>query len=285
MRFKSTYIPIIFVGVVILLYLPVFPEWAKDVFTNENNQHCIAIPFIALYIVFQKKSVLKQLSAASSSPQGALWLYVLGLMVYVIGVGGGIVFFQQVSLVILIAGTVLFLFGKDMFYELMFPLFYLLFAIPIPEAAYQAFSSPLKQYASMISAQLIRLFGIPVYREGVNLFFPYTSIEVVDACSGMRSLVSLLAVGTVFAYFFQKRIFFRVLLVISTVPIAIFSNVVRIVLTGIIAHAFGLKYAQGILHTVLGTVIVIALGAALIVLFNYVLNRFVRSTSYGAKQI
>lgn len=285
MRLNRTYTPLIFAGTVILLYLPVFPGWAKDVFTNENNQHCIAIPFISLYIAFQKKNILMKLSAASSGQKGALWLYVLGLMVYVIGVGGGIVFFQQLSLVVLIAGTVLFLYGRDIFCALMFPLFYLVFAIPIPEAAYQAFSSPLKQCASMISAHLIRLFGIPVYREGVNLFFPYTSIEVVDACSGMRSLVSLLAVGTVFAYLFQKRIFLRILLVLSTVPIAIFSNVMRIMLTGIIAHTFGLKYAQGILHTVLGTVIVIALGAALIVLFNYLLNRLMRNTSRDAKQI
>ena len=173
MRLNRTYTPLIFAGTVILLYLPVFPGWAKDVFTNENNQHCIVIPFISLYIAFQKKNILMKLSAASSGQKGALWLYVLGLMVYVIGVGGGIVFFQQLSLVVLIAGTVLFLYGRDIFCALMFPLFYLVFAIPIPEAAYQAFSSPLKQCASMISAHLIRLFDTGVPRRGESLFSLY----------------------------------------------------------------------------------------------------------------
>jgi len=264
MRLIEKYAPYIFFAVLLLLYLPVFPQWGKDIFTNENNQHCMAIPFISLYAVYLKRGVLKEKLAAQGLRRGNPYLFIAGICTYLLGIAGGIIFFQQLSLIVLIAGSVLYLYGRAIFFELAFPLFYLVFTVPVPEAAYQAFSSPMKLFASKAAARVIRLCGIPVYQEGVNLFFPYTSIEVVDACSGMRSLVSLLAVSTVFAYFFQKKFLSRALIVCSAVPIAVFSNVVRIVLTGIIAHAFGQEYAQGVLHTVLGTAVVIVIGVALI---------------------
>jgi exosortase len=277
------YLPYIFAAVLALLYLPVMPSWLKDVFADENNQHCMVIPFISLYIIYQKLGTLKEKLAAAPASKGNVLLFIAGLALYVVGILGDIIFFKQASLIVVIAGSVLYLYGKNVFLEIVFPLFYLIFTIPIPEAAYQAFSSPMKLFASKTAAHLIRFAGIPVYREGVNIFFPYTSIEVVDACSGMRSLISLLAVSTIFAYFFQKKTFARIVLAGSAVPIAILSNVVRIVLTGIIAHSLGQKYAQGILHTVLGTVVVLAIGISLLLFVNYLINVTAKKFSHAAQ--
>ncbi|MFC2149643.1 exosortase/archaeosortase family protein [Candidatus Auribacterota bacterium] len=273
---KNLVLSIIFTAILFALYIPIIPEWLDDIISNENNQHCMLIPFISLYIIFTKKNVLKEKLLKASDPKGSLILFILGLIIYFTGVVGGIIFFYQISLIFLLGGAVLYIFGKDVFKELVFPLAYLIFIIPIPEAVYQALSSPMKLFASKASAELIRFTGIPVYREGVNLFFPYTSLEVVDACSGMRSLITLLAISTAFAYFFQQSFIKRAVLILASFPIALFSNIIRIFFTGIIAHVLGPKYAHGIFHTILGTLVVITIGFSLILFTNFILNHIRR---------
>ncbi|HRZ87374.1 MAG TPA: exosortase/archaeosortase family protein [bacterium] len=275
----SRYMPFIFLAVLVLLMLPVLPDWLKDVYKNENNQHCMAIPFISLYIVFLKKDLLtKYLQQDPPQPSAKdILLFLAGILLYFVGTAASIIYFRQVSFIIILAGAVWFVYGWGLLKELIFPVSYLLFAVPIPEAAYQAFSSPMKIFASRIAAHLIRLTGIPVYREGVNLFFPQTSVEVVDACSGMRSLISLLAVAAAFAYFFQKKPLGRGVLFLSAIPIAVLSNVIRIALTGIIAHTYGMEYAQGMLHTMLGTAIVIVIGVSGMFGVQFVMNLLSRT--------
>lgn len=239
-------------------------DWAKD----DNYSHGFLVPFIAGYLAFMRKD---DLLAAEVRPANAgLGLVALGLMLLFLGWLGTEYFTMRSSMVVILAGAVLYLLGWEIFTILLAPLAYLLLMVPIPYIIYDAAAFPLKLFVTKVSVLSMKALGVVVLQEGNILMFPNITLEVADACSGLRSIMSLLALGAAYAFVFFPRARDRVILILSTLPIAVFTNCLRVIATGILAQYFGSAAAEGFFHEFAGlfvfagaVVMFVALGAVL----------------------
>jgi exosortase len=170
-----------------------------------------------------------------------------------------------------LAGIVLFLGGTRMMKALAFPLFLLLFMIPIPSMIYARITLPLQLFASAVAENILALLGIPVLRDGNVLELASQRLSVVEACSGIRSLLSLSFLSLVYGYFFDRKAWMRWVLLAATIPIAIAANATRVTLTGLISE-YRTDLAEGFFHTVEGLVL-FGVSLALLVTFHQAVNR------------
>jgi exosortase len=247
---------VVLAGLVALLYFPVVSGMVKDWWIDPNYSHGFLIPFISGYVLWQRKEILASLSMRPTSV--GLVMVVTALLILFAGDLGAEVFLQRVSLLILICGMILYLVGKDHLKRLSFPMGLLLLMIPLPAIIFYQITFPLQLLASTLAAHLIQLTSIPVFQEGNILHMANTSIEIVEACSGIRSLFSLITLGLIVAYFTQSHFAIRALLVASTIPIAIVANALRLMGTAVLAHRFGARFAQGFFHLFSGWLILIS---------------------------
>jgi exosortase A len=208
--------------------------------------HGFLIPIVSLYFVYERR---KQLSTLSPSGKWAgLGLIIFGIVLLLLGNLATEYFTVRFSILVVLGGIILFLLGKEFFKTLLFPLVFLIFMIPIPSVLIDRITFPMQLFASKVAAKSLYLIGIPALREGNIILMANTSLEVAEACSGIRSLISLLALSVVFAYFSQNTTWKRIVLVLSTFPIAIVANAARVTGTGILAHHYGDQVAQGFFH-------------------------------------
>ena len=236
----------IIVACLLLLYFRVLQGLVSDWLHLPDFSHGFLIPIVSLYFVYERR---KQLSALNRSGSGAgFGLLLLGIALLLFGNLATEYFMMRFSILVVLGGMVLFLLGKGCFGNLLFPIAFLIFMIPIPSVLLDRITFPMQLFASKVAAKSLYLIGIPVLREGNVILLANTSLEVAEACSGIRSLISLLALSVVFAYLSQKTTLKRVLLVLSTFPIAIIANAARVTGTGILAHSYGDKVAQGFFH-------------------------------------
>src|SRR3990172_10760983 len=170
---------------------------------------------------------------------------------------------MRFSMLVVLGGIILFLLGKNFWKTLAFPLAFLIFMIPLPSILMDRITFPMQLFASKVAAGSLYLMGIPVLREGNIIQLANTSLEVAEACSGIRSLISLFALSVIFAYFGQKEMWKRVILVVSTFPIAIIANAVRVSGTGILAYHYGENVAQGFFHGFSGWILFVIAFACL----------------------
>jgi exosortase len=239
-------------------------DWKKD----DNYSHGFLVPFIAAYLAYMRKDDL--LAAVVRPCNAGVALIAMGLGVLFLGWLGSEYFTQRSSFVIIIAGSVLYLLGWEVFKILLAPLCYLLLMVPIPYIIYDAAAFPLKLLVTEVSVLSMKALGIVVWQEGNILMFPNITLEVADACSGLRSIMSLLALGAAYAFVLHTKTRDRVILILSTLPIAIFTNCLRVIATGILAQYFGSAAAEGFFHEFAGlfvfgaaVVMFVALGASL----------------------
>jgi exosortase A len=236
----------IIVACLVLLYFRVLQGLVSDWIHMPDFSHGFLIPIVSFYFVYERR---KELSALSpSTAWGGFGLIVLGILFFLLGNLATEFFTMRFSMLVVLGGIVLFLLGKEFFKTLLFPIVFLIFMIPIPSVLMDRITFPMQLFASKVAAKSLYLIGIPALREGNIILLANTSLEVAEACSGIRSLISLLALSVVFAYFSQKTTLKRVLLVLSTFPIAIIANAARVTGTGILAHHYGDKVAQGFFH-------------------------------------
>jgi exosortase len=168
------------------------------------------------------------------------------------------------SMVVVITALVWYLLGRPYVHALALPLAFLFFMIPLPAILFNTITLPLQLLATQVSTFALQLVQLPVYREGNIIYLPHTTLEVAEACSGLRSLVSLLALAVVLAYITQRRLSSRWILTLSAIPIALVANAFRIWATGVLAHRYGAQAAEGFYHTFAGwLVFVVALGLLL----------------------
>ena len=236
----------IIVGCLVILYFRVLEGLVSDWLHLPDFSHGFLIPIVSLYFVYERRKELSVLSP--STAWGGFGLIVLGILLLLLGNLATEYFTMRFSMLVVLAGIILFLLGKEFYKALLFPLVFLIFMIPIPSVLMDRITFPMQLFASKVAAKSLYLIGIPVLREGNIILLANTSLEVAEACSGIRSLISLLALSVVFAYFSQKTIVKRVLLILSTFPIAIIANAARVTGTGILAHHYGDKVAQGFFH-------------------------------------
>ncbi len=229
-----------------ILYFRVVQGLVRDWIDLPDFSHGFLVPIVSLYLVYERRKQLFTLRPISHW-MGFIFL-LIGIILFLLGNLATEYFTMRFSLLIVIGGMILFLLGKDYFKTLLFPLAFLILMIPIPSILMDRITFPMQLFASKIAANTLYLIGIPVLREGNVMLLANTSLEVAEACSGIRSLISLLALSVIFAYISQKTIWKRGLLFLSTFPIAIIANAARVAGTGLLAHSYGDSVAQGFFH-------------------------------------
>jgi exosortase len=260
-------------GVVVLgiTYHQVVTAMVRDWSVDDNASHGFFIPLISGYLVWMRRSALA--AAPVGESKVGLGLAAGAAAMLVAGWLAAEFFTMRLSLVLALCGCVLFWLGKDVFSRLLTPLLFLIFMIPIPAIVYDTVALPLKLFVSWFSVGVLKALGMMVVREGNVIMFPNITLEVVDACSGLRSLTSLLALATAYALIFVRRPWQRLVLVISAIPIAVGANVVRVVGTGILARRFGAAAAEGFFHEFTGLA-TFALALVMLVCLHQILRRF-----------
>jgi exosortase A len=228
------------------LYREVVVGLVRDWRADDNYSHGFFIVPISLYLVWERRSLL----AAASPRPSWMGLFLIAISVAVLGAGtlGAEAFLARVSMLGVLGGIVLFLYGWDHLRILGFPLGFLILMIPIPAIIFNQVAFPLQLLASRFGELALNVAGIPVLREGNVITLSNTALEVAEACSGIRSLVSLLTLAIVYGYLIERRPWARVALALSSVPVAIAANGVRVAGTGIAAHYVGPEAAEGFFH-------------------------------------
>lgn len=236
----------------LVLYYPVLVLLVQDWINLPDFTHGFLIPIISVYLVWKKREAL---SAPSHPNNWGLLLLLFGLGLFFLGRFAAEYFTQRLSLIFVIAGIVLFLLGRAHLKTVAFPLALLLLMIPLPSILLQTITAPMQLFASRCAAASLEILGIPVLREGNVIHLANTSLEVAEACSGIRSLISLLTLGVLFAYFTKHQLWKKVVLVLACLPITILVNAFRVSLTGMLAHSFGPGAASGFFHEFSGYVL------------------------------
>jgi len=254
---------------VAVCYGPILAALFKQWSTDEDMGHGFFVPVIAGYIVWQRREEL--LATVPKPDWRGLVLVIYGAVQMVIAVLGAELFTSRTALVLTLIGVVWTLGGIEVLKKLAFPLFLLFFMVPIPAVLYNQITFPLQILASKLADGALTVLGVPVFREGNILDLPTQRLSVVEACSGIRSLLSLTFLSLVYGYFFEKRRWLRVLLFVATIPIAIVANGSRVTLTGLLSQ-WKPELAEGFFHESTGWVIfMIALG--ILIVFHQVVAR------------
>jgi exosortase len=235
------------------VYYQVLVKLVTDWWQIPDFSHGFLVPPFAAYLVWEKRKTLRDIKIAPC--WSGIAVVALGLVVLLLGVYGSELFLSRVSLIILLTGLVLCFGGWQFLNELSFALLVLLLAIPIPAIVFNQITFPLQILASKLASALLPLFGVPVLREGNIIELPLMKLEVAEACSGIRSLMSLLTLAVFYGYFLEKSNLRRVALVLASLPIAIAANAVRILGTGLCVQYWDPDKALGFFHEFSGWVI------------------------------
>jgi exosortase len=292
---------------IIFAYSTVLAKLSYDWWNDENYSHGLLIPFIIGYIIWSQRDKFARVPAQPSVLLGGAAV-VCGLFALWAGVAGAELYTQRLSLMLLLAGTVIYFWGFSLLRLLVVPFGLLFLALPIPAIVFNKIAFPLQLFASRCAVWSMSMLGIPVLRQG-NIIelkplnsFDTKKLEVVEACSGIRSLMTLLTLAVVFAYFTHspsgnrpnsgKRFGFlrdywfwrATIIVVSAVPIAILTNAFRVSGTGVLAHYYGTQIADGFFHSFSGWAIYIV---AFILLFGIgiLVDRFKPAQTEGERSV
>jgi len=232
-------------------YLPTL-RWMYERWVEAESYygHGFLIPLISVYVVWQRRSALKKI-AVSGSMVG-LYIIAACLMVHIVCAALKVYFISGFTFVIALYGLILFFFGKEMTKNLIFPIFFLYAMIPLPLVLVGNLTVKLKLFAAQISTLLLNWVGFPSIRDGSVIRMPGSFIEVAAPCSGLRSIISLLTLGLIFAYAMKISFVKKAILFLSSIPIAIATNVMRIMAVAIVNDLYGGKVAMGTFHDVTG---------------------------------
>ncbi len=284
--------PVLIAAAVAFVYWGVLARLGHFWWEDENYSHGLLIPFVIGYILWTERGRLASLVPRPRVFLGAAAV-VLALLMLWVGTAGAELFTQRTSLILLLSGLAVYFHGWRLLRALVVPLLLLALAIPIPTIVFNKVAFPLQLFASRCAVWTMRMFDIPVLREGnIIELYPLGStttkkLEVVEACSGIRSLMTLVTLAVVFAYFtspsddggrggrrFERfRTLRAVLIVLAAVPIAIITNAGRVSGTGVLARYYGTEVADGFFHEFSGWVIYVV-AFLMLFAFGWVLDRF-----------
>jgi exosortase len=246
------------------VYAPIVSSLVRQWASDDNYSHGFFVLPLAAYFAWERRDALRRAAIRPSF----IGLVVVGasLVLLLAGLLGAELFLTRVSLVGVVAGVVLFVWGSQHFRILAFPIAFLLLMIPLPAIVFNQIAFPLQLLASNVGESVIAAAGVPVLREGNVLQLPGRTLEVAEACSGIRSLVSLTMLGIVLGYFTERRLPERIVLAASAVPIAIVANAARVAGTGLASEWISPAAADGFFHSFSGWLMfVVAFGCLLLV--------------------
>ena len=235
-----------------VLYHDVIRRLVRIWITDSDQAHGLLLVAVAVYLVFHRRNRIRQIKTEKWLPGilimvGAILLLLAGQVVVEY-------FAMRVSLIILLAGTIGFLLGKDALKILLFPLLLLLLAMPLPAIVVNSLTLPLKSLVSSLASEMLRALGVSILQEGNILRMPQITLEVVNACSGIRSVFSLFVLALLFCSDLDGYVQ-KALLLVLTIPLAIFTNALRITATGMLATHWDPEKAMGFYHSFSGWVI------------------------------
>jgi exosortase len=313
-QLKKLWQPLAIVAALLFVYAGILKKLVNDWWLDENYSHGLLIPFVIAYIIWVKRARLRQIEIHPSHVSGGV-MFLFALLFLWAGTAGAELFTQRISLVIMITALIVYFLGWRLFSRLLFPLLLLVLAIPIPTIVLNKITFPLQLFASRCAVWAMQVFDISVLRQGnVIELMPLgtlkpVKLEIVAACSGIRSLMALVTLAALYAFFtyppksssnnngnenttcfiassvFDSLKTYRVwrsfLIVIASVPIAILTNALRVAGTGILAHHFGMQVAEGFFHTFSGWVVYV-LAFVLMLMFGWALDS-VRRKSASSK--
>ena len=240
-------------GALVLVYWSVIRGLVDAWSTDDNYSHGFFIVPLAVYFAWERRTAIANAPVRPSLfgavvVAGSLFLLVAGLL-------GAELFLSRVSIIGAIGGAILFLFGWPMLRITFFPLAFLLLMVPLPAIIFNKIAFPLQLLASNVGEYTVRSMDIPILREGNVLILANATLEVAEACSGIRSLVSLFTLGIVFGYFVDRRSWVRAVIALSAIPVAILANGLRVASAGVAAHNFGTAGVEGLFHEFSGWVV------------------------------
>ena len=234
---------LVIAGLVAALYGPLLRQMVVQWWQDPDYSHGFLVPLFVGYVLYQRRHKLQHVQLG---PNNLGFPVMLGAIVLLLaGTLGAELFVSRSSLLFLLGGMLLFFTGWKMLRAVAFPLAFLVLMIPLPALIYNQVTFPLQLLASRLASNSLELFGVPVLREGNVLVLPNYSLEVVEACSGIRSLMSLIALAVAYGYFVEKRLWARITLVVVMVPIAVAGNALRVVGAGVVTYFWGPQYAEG----------------------------------------
>jgi exosortase len=235
-------------GALLLLYWPTLVKLVMDWWDDPNYSHGFLVPLFSGYLVWQRRAAL---TSGMTRPHGrwtGLAVLLAGLGTLVLGEVGAERFLAASSLVPVLAGLVLFHLGTGPLRTVAFPLGYLLFMVPLPSIVFYAIAFPLQRLAAENAAWTLDLVGVPVLLDGNVIHLSQITLGVTEACSGIRSLISMLALAVAWGHLTLRGFWPQALLVASALPITVIANAGRVVLTGLIGQYVGIEYATGFFH-------------------------------------
>lgn|SRR5487761_1111253 len=260
---------------VAVIYYGIFAKLAFDWYSLPDFSHGFLVPFFAAFLLWNKRTVLRA-TPAEPSWYGIV-LIVAALLTLLAGVYGAELFLSRISFLLLLTGLIVTFFGLRILREVLFPLVVLLLAIPIPAIIFNRITFPLQLLASQIASDVLPLLGVPVLREGNVIQLPAMQLEVAEACSGIRSLMSLFTLAVFYGYFLERKPSRRVMLALASIPIAVAANAVRIVGTGLCVQYWDPDKALGFFHEFSGWVMFL-ISLACLYLVHLAMRFFSRSS-------
>ena len=274
---KVNWQPVLWFGALLLVcYAPILyrmgVQWAND----ENMGHGFFVPVVAGYIVWKRRHTLASIPLQTN--YWGLALVIWAALQAIIATLGAELFTARLAFIIALVGIILFIGGTAWVRALAFPLLLLLFMVPIPAIIYAQLTLKLQMLASELGEIMIGWMGIPVLRAGNTLRLPSQTLDIAEACSGIRSLLSLGFLSLVYAYFMDKRVWMRWALLIATIPIAIGANGIRVAVTGLLSEV-NTDLAKGAFHETEGYIVFIVALTALIIthrILTFAAKRFGR---------
>lgn len=266
--------PGVLLGLLALLYAGVLKSLVLQWWRDPNYGHGFFVPLFSCYILWHERERWTTLENKPSNFGFVVMLGAVGLLF--LGSLGAELFISRFSFLVLLAGMILFLAGWKTLRAVSFPLSYLIWMIPIPVIIFNQITFPLQLVASRLAAASLEFVQVPVLRDGNVLVMSNYSLEVVEACSGIRSLMTLIALAVAYGYLFEPQRWIRYVLALLMIPIAIVTNAIRILGAGMLAHRYGPSAAEGFLHGFSGWFIFMS-ALVLMSLCHWILKRIAKT--------
>lgn len=260
--------PYILIAITCLVNIAVFADLVSDWFNDDNYSHGFLIIPVVIFLLWGKRKEL--IFPAKSSGWGIL-LFSFGALGLILGIAAREFFTTRMSLLIIISGISLYHLGNENFKKVWFAFAFMVFMVPVPAVIYYSATLPMQLFSSKVTDIALHLLGVPSIRQGNIIYLPQYTLEVVEACSGLRSLVSLLALSSLYGYLTLSGKVRRTILFIAAIPIAIITNIARLILTAIVAYAVSAQFAEGFLHETAG-IVVFAFAFILIIITGSILK-------------
>ena len=255
-NYQQVLVAILFLWAYTPIFIWMWDRWfARDTYYS----HGILVPFVTIYFIWQMRDELKNVPVKRAP--WSLVFFAIGIAIYLVGSTLRIYFPSAVSMLLVLISLILYFYGTKVLRKIAFPIVFLVFMIPLPLYIIVNISFKMKLFAATIAAQLLNFLGMYAVQDGSVIKLRSAFVVVDDVCSGLRSLISLTALGSIFAYIMNAPVYKRLILFLATIPIAIITNVCRVVLLSTFTEAFGVEFTKGPIHDITGyLVFVLAFG-------------------------